>query len=108
MRRTDYRRPPPRRLIVSRNFIAGTRQNSQRRTPRPRGFQNPVAVKRERRNAGQAAAARAAVRPGRPADDADDGSTALAVLKHRPAGIPGAGAEPVAGALRERIDQTDL
>ena len=52
--------------------------NSQRRAPLPRGLHDPVAVERQRRNAGQTAAARAAVRPGRPADDADDGRAALA------------------------------
>src|ERR1700716_1230841 len=84
------------------------RLNSQRKTPLARGLKNPVAVERERRNAGQAAAARAAVRPGRPADDADDGRGALPVLEHRAAGIPGTGAEPVPDALPDRIDQPDL
>src|SRR5450432_1003444 len=79
-----------------------------RKTPLARGLQDPVPVERERRNAGQAAAAAAAVRPGRPADDANDGGTTRSLLEYGPAGIPGAGAEPVAGALRERIDQPDL
>src|SRR6266404_2534595 len=82
--------------------------SSQRRTPLARGLHNPVAVECERRNAGQAAAARAAVRPRRPADDADDGGAALPVLKHRAAGIAGTGAEPVSIALPDRIDQANL
>src|ERR1700694_2655852 len=82
--------------------------NSQSKTPLAAGLQNPVAVKRERRDAGQTAAARAAVRPRRPADDADDRSGALAVLKHRATVIPGAGAKPLACALPGRIDQANL
>ena len=54
------------------------------------------------------AAARRAVRSGRPADDADDGGAALLVLEYRRAGISGAGAEPVARALPDGIDQADL
>src|SRR5436190_10404821 len=81
---------------------------SQGKSPLARGLQDPVAIKRKRRNAGQAAAARAAVRPRRPTDDADDGRRALQVLKHRPAGIPGTGAKPFPRTLSDRIDQADL
>src|SRR5260370_1573834 len=81
---------------------------SQGKTPLARGLQDPVAIERKRRDAGQAAAARAAVRPRRPADDADDGGTALPVLKHRTTGIPGTCAKPLACALSDRIDQADL
>src|SRR6202042_4237 len=83
-------------------------QNSQRRAPLPRGLHNPVAVERQRGDAGQAATTGAAIRPGRPADDTDDHWTALPVLEYRAAGIPGTGAEPVSRAARERIDQPDL
>src|ERR1700694_1907344 len=82
--------------------------NSDRKTPLARGLQDPVPVERERRNPGQAAAAAAAVRPGRPADDANDGGAVRPVLEYGSAGIPGAGANPVADAQRERIDQPDL
>src|SRR5260370_17417241 len=85
-----------------------TPRTSQGKPPVLRGLQDRVAVERERRKAGQSAAARAAVRPGRPADDANDGRAARPVLEHRAAGIPSAGAKPVAGALRERIDQANL
>src|SRR5213080_4732209 len=81
---------------------------SQGKTPLARGLQDPVAIKRKRRNAGQAAAARAAVRSRRPTDDADDGRGALPVLKHRATGIPGAGAKPVPCTPSDRIDQADL
>src|SRR5436190_4699426 len=81
---------------------------SQGKTPLVRGLQDPVAIKRKRRNAGQAAAARAAVRPRRPTDDADDGRGALPVLKHRATGIPGTGAKPVPCTPSDRIDQADL
>ena len=84
------------------------RQTYNDRTPLPRGLQDPVAVKRQRRHAGQPATARGAVRSGRPADDADDDRAARLVLEYRRAGIPGAGAEPVARALPDRIDQADL
>src|SRR5439155_9112963 len=76
--------------------------------PLPRGLQHPVAVERERRDAGHATAAGAAVRPGRPADDADDLGAARFVLENRRAGIAGAGAKPIARALADRIDQTNL
>src|SRR5712675_3074481 len=81
---------------------------SQGKTPLARGLQDPVAIERKRRDAGEAAAARAAVRPRRPADDADDGGSALPVLKHRATGIPRTGAKPLACALSDRIDQADL
>src|SRR5258708_28300586 len=81
---------------------------SQGKTRLARGLQDPVAIERKRRDPGQAAAARAAVRPRRPADDADDGGTALPVLKHRATGIPRTGAKPLACALSDRIDQADL
>src|SRR5258707_9175004 len=68
--------------------------NSQGKTPVLRGLQDPVAVERERRNAGQTAAARAAVRPGRPADDADNGGAPPPGLKHPAPRTPRAGAEP--------------
>src|SRR4051812_34197266 len=80
----------------------------QPRAPLPRGLLQPVAVERQRRDAGEPAATGRAVRPGRPADDADDGGTRLLVLEHRSAGIAGAGAEPVAGALVDGIDEADL
>src|SRR5712672_15807 len=81
---------------------------SQGKTPLARGLQNPVAIKRKRRDPGQAAAARAAVRPRRPTDDADDGGSALPVFKHRATGIPGTGAQPLPRPLSDRIDQADL
>src|SRR5258707_1899570 len=81
---------------------------SQGKPPLARGLQNPVAITRKRRDAGQAAAARAAVRPRRPADDANDDGTALPGLKHRATGIPGAGTKPLACTLSDRIDQPDL
>src|SRR6266700_3040730 len=80
----------------------------QCRTPLPGSLYDPVPVKRKRRDAGQAAAARGVVGSGRPADDADNDRAALPILKYRTAGIPGTRAEPVAGALPNRIDQTNL
>src|SRR3981081_1300476 len=82
--------------------------NSNRKTPLAGGLQDPVAVERERRNAGQSAAAGAAVRPRRPTDDAADGRPARPILEHRPAGIAGTGAKSVANPLRGRIDQANL
>src|SRR5258705_1270648 len=82
--------------------------SSQRKAPLARRLQNPVAIKRKRRDPGQAAAARAAVRPRRPTDDADDGGSALPVFKHRATGIPGTGAQPLPRPLSDRIDQADL
>src|SRR5258706_13059203 len=82
--------------------------SSQSKPPLARGLQNPVAIKRKRRDSGQAAAACAAVRPRRPTDDADDGRSAVPVLKHRATGIPGTGAKPIARTLSDRIDQADL
>src|SRR4051812_6174684 len=82
--------------------------NSQGCTPLPRGLQEPVAVKCERRDAGHPAAAGSPVRPGRPADDADDDGATWLVLEDRRAGIAGAGAEPVTCPLPDRIDQPDL
>src|SRR6266702_2880985 len=76
--------------------------DSQSKTPLARGLQGPVAIKRKRRDAGQAATSRAAVRPRGPTDDADDGRSALPILKHRPTGISGTGAKPVACALSDR------
>src|SRR6476660_7866818 len=81
---------------------------SQGKTPLARGLQDPVAIERKRRDPGQAAATRAAVRPRRPADDADDGGSALPVLEHRATGIPGTGAKPLARPLSDRSDQADL
>src|SRR5258706_12894810 len=82
--------------------------SSQGKPPLARGLQNPVAIKRKRRDSGQAAAACAAVRPRRPTDDADDGRSAVPVLKHRATGIPGTCAKPIARTLSDRIDQADL
>src|SRR6266851_2562484 len=86
------------------------RQSShrERHTPLAGGLQNPVPVKRERRDAGQTAAARGAVWSRRPADDTDNGRAALAVFKHRASGIPGAGAKPVARAQSDGIDEANL
>ena len=80
--------------VTSARWTSSTLSNLQGRSPLPRGLQNPVPVKRQRRDSGEAAAAGAAVRPGRPADDADDNGTGWLVLEHRPAGIAGAGAKP--------------
>src|SRR5580698_8323408 len=82
--------------------------NSQCNAPFLRGLQNPVAVKGERGDPGQAAAAARTVWPGRPADEADDGGTVWPGLEHRAAGIPGACAEAASHALRCRIEQADL
>ena len=92
----------------ARHNVPDQPADSQYKTPLPRGLHNPVAVERQRRHAGQAAAAGAAVRPCRPADDPDDGRAALPVLKHRAAGIAGTRAEPAARALPDRIDQANL
>src|SRR4051794_9620265 len=80
----------------------------QPRAPSPCALPNPVAVQRQRRGAGDAAAAGGTVRPRRPADDADDGGAAWLLLEHGPAGIAGAGAHSIAKALADRIDQADL
>ena len=74
----------------------------------PCGLQDPVAVERERRDPGEAAAAGAAVRPGRPAHDADDDGAGWLDLEHRPAGIAGTCAKPLARALASGIDQANL
>src|SRR5205809_4827278 len=76
--------------------------SSQGKTPLSRGLQDPVAIEGKRRDAGQAATSRAAVRPRGPTDDADDGRSALPILKHRPTGISGTGAKPLARALSDR------
>ena len=64
-------------------------------------LQNPVPVKRQRRDAGEAAAAVRIIRPRRPRDDADDNGLAILFFEHRRAGIAGAGAKPVSRAARE-------
>src|SRR5215471_14917995 len=73
------------------NDIDQPLKKSQHKTPLPRHLQNPVPIEGERGDAGQSAAAGAAVRPRRPADHADDGRAALLIFEYRAAGIPGAG-----------------
>src|SRR5215831_11900574 len=80
----------------------------QSKTPLSGGLQDPVAVKCQRRHAGQAAAARAAVGSGRPADDTDDHRPGLVILNHRTAGIAGAGPQAIPRALPGGIDQANL
>src|SRR5262245_58660091 len=80
----------------------------QRRTPAPRCLQNPVAIERQRRHAGQSAAAGAAIRPGRPTDDADNDRTTRLVLEHGTTGITRAGADSIANTVGYGIDQTNL
>src|SRR5262249_41575656 len=80
----------------------------ERKSPLPRSRQNPVAIERQRRHAGEAAATRAAFRPRGPAHDADDRRRPLLILEHGRAGIAGAGAKPGLRALPGRIDETNL
>src|SRR6185436_15142869 len=74
----------------------------------PCRLQDPFAVQRQRRDAGEAAAAVGHVGSGRPADDADNRRASLLVLEHRPAGIAGAGPHPLTRTLTKGIDKTDL
>ena len=69
---------------------------------------HPAAVARERRDAGEAAAAGGVGGAGRPAHDACDQQAAADVAKHRRAAVAGAGTEACALAFGGGIDKTDL
>src|SRR4051812_8785227 len=104
---------PPRRTwlpiaVPLQDDIDQDAVKSQRRTPAPRGLQDPVAIERERRDTGQPAAAGGSVRPRGPADDADEHGSCRLVLEHGTAGITGAGANSVANTVGYGVDQPDL
>src|SRR5580693_9893088 len=80
----------------------------KRRAQYPRGVDDPGAVTRQRRDAGQPAATVPEFRPGRPAHHANDDDAAVLVAEHRRAGIAGAGAQPGAVAFGLRIEQANL
>ena len=77
---------------ISRPFNPGYALSRQLRSQLRGGVDDPGAVARERRDAGEAAAAGESW-AGRPTHHADDGEAAAARVEHRGAGIAGAGAE---------------
>ncbi len=76
--------------------------------PASRGGDDPVAVERQRRYAGEAAAARRVVCAGRPAHHTGDDAAAVLILERGRAGVSGAGAHASAFILGLRIDQAHL